>query len=199
MISKHKDSERRHEPAGREDVATMTEGSQASSRWVVRVVVYVMLLASAGVTLLAGDWLWRSAREGRLPVWAPLLPMGLFTAFVVVYVVDRWLLVQRRSFPPIRAFFQVGIAFAFLALLWPRQASELMRAVGRADEIPSNQRLLAYDDPEVRAAACELAAYRQQRELIRRMEAMVGADESPIVRAACRSALQRLGITTDQH
>jgi hypothetical protein len=177
----------------------MNEPSQASSRWIVRVVLYVMLLASAAVTLLAGDWLWRSARGGRLPVWAPVVPMGLFTAFVVVYVIDRWLLVQRRSYPPVRAFFQVGIACAFLALLWPRQASELMRAVSRADEVPANQRLLAFDDPEVRAAACELAAYRQQRELVRRMEAMVAADESPVVRAACRSALERLGISPGHH
>ena len=172
----------------------MTEPSVASRRWVVRVVLYVMLLASAAVTLLAGDWLWRSARAGHLPVWAPLLPLGLFTAFEVVYIIDRWLLVQRRSYPAVRAFFQVGIAFAFLALLWPRHASQLSRVMAHAGEVPTNQRLLAHGDPEVRAAACELAAYRQQRELVPKLEAMVGGDASPLVREACRAALDRLGV-----
>jgi hypothetical protein len=169
----------------------MAEPHGVSRRWLVRVVLYIMLLASASVALLLHDYLWRSAREGHLPVWVPLVPVATFTLFVVVYVIDRWLLIHRRHYPPVRALFQVAITVAFLALLWPQQASELRRS--RADSRDNrDQGLLAYSDPEVRAAACELAGYRGQLELLSRIEHLAEADRSAEVRAACQAAADRL-------
>ena len=169
----------------------MPERHQGTSRWVIRVVVYVMLLASAGAAFLLNEWLWQTARQGKLPLWAPLLPVGMFTAFVVVYLVDRWLLVRRRHYPPLRAFFQVAIAVAFLALLWPHQASELRRSRART-AATGITKLLGHSDPELRAAGCELAAYRGETDALARIETLAASDASNTVRETCALAARRL-------
>jgi len=115
-----------------------------------------------------------------------------FTAFVVVYVADRWLLVRRRNFPVVRAFFQVAFAVAFLALLWPQQAFEFRRSRDEAAGVSQTARLLVYGDPDVRAAACELAAYRGEAQHLETLEAMARGDPSPDVRDACDAAATRL-------
>jgi hypothetical protein len=171
---------------------SQTHGSEASRRWAVRVVVYVMLLASAGATFLLHDWLWRTAREGVVPYWLPILPVGMFTAFVAFYLVDRWLLVRRHRYPPARAFFQVAVAVAFLALLWPQQADELRRGLGASVRVPRPVRLLEHRDAEVRAAACELAAYRGERTSLEQLEALAASDASAAVRDACSAAAAKL-------
>ncbi len=183
------DEQHRERMAAQEDV---------NRRWAIRVVVYVMLLASAGATFLLNDWLWRTAREGRLPMWLPLLPVGTFTAFVVVYVIDRWMLVRRRRYPPVRAFFQVAITVAFLALLWPQQASQLMRGREPAPAPAGAVHLLGYADPEVRAAGCELAGWRHEHELLGELEAMAHDDVSVEVRAACGAAAAKLRESSDE-
>jgi hypothetical protein len=68
-------------------------------RWAVRVLVYVMLVGSAGAAFLLGDRLLELVRIGTLPVWAPLVPAILFSAFVAVYTIDRALFVRRRNYP----------------------------------------------------------------------------------------------------
>ena len=49
---------------------------------VVRIVLYLMLLVSAGCCLIYGDRLWLAWQDGDLPLWAPLLGPVTFTAFV---------------------------------------------------------------------------------------------------------------------
>ena len=167
----------------------MTEPHEATRAWVIRLIVYVMLVASALAAFLFDDWLWRTMREGHLPVWIPLVPPIMFTAFVMVYVIDRWLLVRRRNFPAIRAFFQVGIAVTFLALLWPKQATELRRERRHSRPTESSpQLLLTYKDPVVRAAGCELVLHRGDTALLAEIERLAQGDSSPQVRSACRSA-----------
>src|SRR5687767_6637799 len=91
--------------------------------WAVRVGVYVMLVASAAFAFFLDEHLWQAVRLGELPVWAPFLPAVTFTAFVVIYAVDRALLVRRRGYPSARALFQVAAAVVFLTFLWSRQAA----------------------------------------------------------------------------
>jgi hypothetical protein len=174
---------------------TQPPGHVTNRRWTVRVVVYVMLLASSGATFLLHDWLWRTARAGAVPLWLPLLPVVMFTAFVAFYVADRWLLVRRHGYPPVRAFFQVGVAVAFLAILWPPQADELRRSMGgapRSPRPPQAVRLLDHRDAEVRAAACELAAFRGDTTVLDTLDTLASADASSAVRDACRAAADHL-------
>ncbi len=164
-----------------------------SPRWVVRLVVYIMLVISALGAFVFDDRLWQAARRGSLPVWAPLVPAITFTAFVIVYTIDRWLLVRRRGYPAVRAFFQVAAAAAFLTLLWPEQATELQRTTRAAKQpLDSTGRLLSYKDPEVRAAACELVGLRLQTDAAERVLELAQKDPSNSVRLACQQALVRL-------
>jgi hypothetical protein len=171
--------------------AARPAATSTPSRWAVRVGVYVMLLVSAAADFLLHDWLWQAAHEGRLPAWLALLPVGTFTAFVAIYSVDRWLLVTRRHFPIVRAFFQVGLAMAFLALLWRQQAPEL-RGEPQPPSAAVTERLLANSDAEVRAAGCELAAWRGEIEAQPRVQELASRDPSARVRTACAAAAERL-------
>ncbi|MBI3178989.1 MAG: hypothetical protein HYZ27_04970 [Deltaproteobacteria bacterium] len=156
----------------------------------VRIAVYVMLIASAGAVFALGDRLWAAARGGSLPMWAALLPPCMFTLFVVVYAVDRWLLVKRRGYPTGRAFFQVAFALLFVTLLWPQQAAELQAT--RLSEPDRALRLLRHGEPEVRASMCELLALRAQLSAHDDIARLAATDRSPVVRTACATALERL-------
>ena len=159
-----------------------------------------MLLLSAAMTWLCGDDLWRAWRAGTLPVWAPLAPPVTFAAFVVVYMVDRYLLVLRRRYSASRALWQVGFALVFLTLLLPSQATELRQIrshVGGA--IEPAQLLLEHDDPQVREAACALLASRFAPEIYERVQGMAHHDPSATVRAGCAAALEKLHAAAEHH
>ncbi len=173
------------------------EETRAHSRWAVRVGVYVMLVTSAVFAFFLDGVLWAKARDGSLPVWAPLIPVITFTAFVAIYVVDRWLLIKKQQYPVVRALFQVGIAVAFLSLLWPGQASELKRARQTKPKDPAAA-LLWHRDAPVRAAACELLGLRMQADSAPRMAELVHDDPSQAVRAACSQALTRLDVVGER-
>jgi hypothetical protein len=168
-----------------------TEAAPHRLGWAVRVGVYVMLVVSALGAFLFDTELWQAARLGTLPVWGPLVPAAAFTAFVVIYSVDRWLLVRRRNYPLVRAFFQVTAAVVFLTFLWPRQMSEL-RAAREAVPPLAQPRLLGHRDPQVRAMACELAGLKHDATFASRMDEMARRDGDAAVRAACAEAIRRL-------
>lgn len=165
---------------------------------VVRVVVYMMLLLSAGAAVFLGDRLWLAWRSGFLPIWAPLLAPAAFTAFVVVYTVDRWLLVRRRQYPLSRAFFQVAFALVFLTLLLPQQANELRQAK-QAEAVVQQPalRLLAHSDAQVREATCEVLIGRIPSDVIERVAALAHNDPDLKVRTNCELALERLHSDLD--
>jgi hypothetical protein len=157
----------------------------------IRIAVYVMLVASAGTAFLIGDSLWAAARHGDVPLWAPLAPAVLFTLFVVVYTVDRWLLVTRRRYPLGRAFFQVAFALVFLSLLWPSQAASWREArTAQLEQGDYALRLLDHSDPSVRAAACELLGLRGQATAEERIHELAIGDEARLVRERCTAALE---------
>ena len=163
----------------------------------VRIAVYVMLVVSAGTTFLLGDRLWQAARSGTVPTWTALLPVCAFTLFVLVYAVDRLLLVRRRHYPTGRAFFQIVFALLFIGLLWPGQAHQLQEArrAHRADDRAA--RMLHHRDPDVRAFACEQLATRA--DLTDEIAALAAHDRVQEVRRVCTAALVRLraGVPTD--
>jgi hypothetical protein len=158
----------------------------------VRIAVYVMLLGSAGTAFFLGPRLWTAARVGTVPIWAALLPASLFTLFVVLYTIDRWLQVRRRHYPAGRAFFQVAFALVFLSLLLPTQAAELREAKSARAEADYGVLLLDNRDPMVRAAACELLGLRGQLEAESRIHERAQVDDALIVRQQCTRALEKL-------
>jgi hypothetical protein len=160
---------------------------------VIRVIVYVMLLLSAGAAVLFGDRLWLAWRSGVLPIWAPLLAPAAFTAFVVVYTVDRALMVRRGKYPLSRALFQVASALVFLTLLLPQQASELRQAK-HAEAIVQQPALwlLAHSDAHVREATCEVLIGRMAGDVIERVATLAHNDPELKVRTNCELALERL-------
>ncbi|MEK7706118.1 MAG: hypothetical protein AAB426_14250 [Myxococcota bacterium] len=162
-------------------------------RRIVRVAVYAMLVVSAGTTLFVGESLWSAAGAGSLPMWSALVPVATFAAFVVVYGVDRALLVWRRGYPLMRAVVQTGLALAFLTFLLPHQASELRAARQQLGDMDDIDRLLSYRDARVRAAACELAAWRHETRHRSRISQLARQDKKDSVRAACAVALEQLG------
>lgn len=115
-----------------------------------------------------------------------------FTAFVLIYGVDRWLLVRRRHFPPVRALFQFAVATAFLAFLWPDQLSQWRAASGDQQIADPVVTLLGHRDEQVRAAACELLGWREQRDASSIVQKHAQTDRSTFVRQACEKALNRL-------
>lgn len=155
-------------------------------------VVYAMLVVSAGATLLAGDRLWGAVRLGDLPIWAPLLAPIAFTLFVVLFAIDRWIQVQRNHYNFMRAFFQVGLAVIFLSFLWPHQAEELRAARQTVRASDPVLRLLRHREPDVRAAACELLGLRRQAQAYAQVQDLATNDTSPHVREQCARAAAAL-------
>ena len=161
-------------------------------RRTLRVVLYAMLMMSAAAVFFGGNHLWAAARTGALPVWAPLVAPGAFTGFVVLYGVDRWLLVRRNRYPITRATFQLTFALLFLTLLWPEQAAKL-RQVHITKRGDAAMRLLGSAQADMRALACEVLGYRGPASTAAELRALAEGDTSPVVRDACRAALARLG------
>ena len=159
---------------------------------IIRIAVYIMLVVSAGATFWFGERLWQAARTGSLPTWAALLPVCAFTLFVVVYSIDRLLLVKRRNYPTGRAFFQIVFALLFIGLLWPGQASRFQEARKVTGEPDTAIRLLKHRDPAVRAVACELLGLRADVGAVENIAAVAESDRSMEVRRACTAALERL-------
>ena len=160
---------------------------------IVRLVLFAILVLNAAAAFLFGDRIWQSWRDGNLPDWVPLLLPGTFTAFVAVFIVDRWLMVRRHRYPVSRALFQVGFALLFLTLLLPQQASELkqLKATEAGARGPALE-LLSHTDASVRAAACGLLLGRYPPEVYVKVQELAHADGVQEVRTQCTEALERL-------
>jgi hypothetical protein len=157
---------------------------------IVRIAVYIMLVVSAGATFWFGDRLWQAARSGTLPTWAAILPVCAFTLFVVVYSVDRLLLVRRRNNPTGRAIIQIVFALLFIGFLWPGQAHQFRAAREMTSAEDRALRMLRHRDPDVRAFACEHLA--QRTDLVDDIAAIAESDRSSDVRQTCAHALERV-------
>lgn len=154
--------------------------------------LYVALLTSAAGSLFYTHGLWLAFGEGDLALWVPLIAPVAFTVFVLIYTVDRWLLVRKHHYPVVRAFVQVGITLVFLTALMQRQAFEYKQAteVQAAPEAVSG--LLKHREARVRAAACELLAMRGALGEYARIEGLALRDRSAEVQERCLEALGTL-------
>lgn len=165
----------------------------------VRVAVYVALVGSAIATFLWGDRLWDAVRAGSLPFWVAILPAVLFTVFVGVYALDRWVQVRRRQHRVGWALIQVAGAVAFLTLLWPDQAEQMKEMERQRSVVAEGDhaaRLLRHADADARATACEVLSLRPvgagDGELRLALTALVDGDPAPTVRQFCSKALARM-------
>lgn len=172
----------------------MHDDDHTNHRRNLRIIVYLMLVLSAGASFLLGGVLLNAAREGDIPSWSPMVPGIMFTLFVIVYAADRGLLVKRHHYPMGRAIFQVAFALVFLTLLW-RQPN------GRADGLPYESdgrdyavQLLGHNDSRVRAAACELLGLRGDPSTLSQIENATN-DPNEIVRSSCNTAITILRKT----
>jgi hypothetical protein len=161
---------------------------------VIRLAVYLMLVLSAVTGFVFNESLWVSYHHGETPLWVPLLAPGLFTAFVLAYTVDRWLLVRRRHYPLSRALFQVAAALVFLTLLLPQQASEMGKKPRLAEGVVQGPAmwLLAHADGKVRASACGVLKGHYPGEVMDRVASLAQHDPDTDVRTNCELALERI-------
>ncbi len=179
------------------------------SRKAVRIALFVALVASALTSFLWGSRLWDAARTGSLPLWVALLAPILFSGFVVVYALDRWVQFRRDQHRLGWVLLQIGGAVAFLSLLWPGQAEQLRKARAHVQEVQAvddaAQRLLYHYDADARATACEVLGLRASvanddtrgpRVVSSAVRGIIGklAQEDPNanVRSSCDRALGKL-------
>jgi hypothetical protein len=144
--------------------------------------LYLLLVGSAVLSL------WAHRFPGALPRMMGFAAPWVFLAFTAVFAVYRFALVRARKYAASKAFFQIGAALCFFALLLPRVGPA---EVGR----DSLEALLTDADPRVRALAAEVAGYRPEggkvaSRLVRALE-----DPEPAVREQAHASLVRLAGT----
>ena len=134
----------------------------------------------------------RPSERATLLLWVPLVAPVAFTVFVLIYTVDRWLLVRKRAYPLVRAFVQVGVTLVFLTSLMQRQAVEYKAATEKQAAPEATSSLLKHREARVRAAACELLSMRGELKHYATIEMLSLGDKSPVVQERCAKALETL-------
>lgn len=170
-------------------------------RRAVRIAVFVALVASALATFMWGGRLWQAALSGSLPLWVALLPPVMFSGFVLVYALDRWVQFRRRRHRLGWVLLQIGGAFAFLSLLWSGQAERMRHVQDHVREVQAVPdpavRLLYHPAADARATACEVLNLRVRVGLAGETQTKVvelaAEDPSALVRSHCAALLQRFG------
>jgi hypothetical protein len=163
-------------------------------RW-ARLVLYVLLLASAAVTLFATPTLEQAVREGRAPRLALIAPPVLLAAFIALFAVYRFALVRARRYHAGKAFVQVLLMVMVLTVSLPGSL-ERWRAAGTVRAVDLALHLRS-PDAEARALAAELARHRDPAEAVRYVPRLVQllSDPAPEVRRQARASLVALAGT----
>ncbi len=151
--------------------------------------LYVLLLASAAVTLTGIPVFEQAVREGRRPPAILMAAPALLAAFIALFAAYRFALVKAGRYHAGKAFVQVGFMVLVLALLLPGSL-ERYRAAGVGRPIDLNRQLDS-GDPEVRAVAAELARHRNRSDVLRYVPRLVALldDPSVEVRRQARASL----------
>jgi len=111
-------------------------------------------------------------------------PVVVYSAFWVLYALDRWLLVHRRPYPAGRAFFQVVFGLVFGLLLLPSTLHEWNRAR------PSLASLARHPEARVRAAYVEALGFRgPSPQRVITVRTLLGPEQDDLVREAARRVL----------
>ncbi len=157
-----------------------------------RPVLYVMLLASAGVTLLGAPALEQAVREGRAPRAILVVAPGLLAAFIALFAVYRYALVRQGRYHAGKAFVQVGLMVLVLTLAVPGPIDR-WRAAGTVRAVDLSRHLRS-PDAEARAMAAELTRHRELQDTLRYVPRLIEllADSSPEVRRQARASLVAL-------
>ncbi len=157
-----------------------------------RLVLYVMLLASAAVTLLGAPALEQAVREGRAPRAILVIAPALLAAFIALFALYRYALVRQGRYHAGKAFVQVGLMALVLTLAVPGPLDR-WRAVRTVRSVDLARHLQA-QDPEARAMAAELARHRDRADALRYVPRRVALldDASPEVRRQARASLVSL-------
>ena len=160
-----------------------------------RLVLYVLLLASAGVTLFGAPLLEQAVREGKAPRVSLMVPPLLLATFIGLFAAYRYLLVRAGRYHAGKAFIQVGLMALVLTLALPGSL-ERWRSAGTVRSVDLT-RHLGSPDPEARALAAELARHRERTEALRYVPRLVQLleDGAPEVRRQARASLVALAGT----
>jgi len=156
----------------------------------LHIIMYLMLLLSALAAFTLSGKFWSAASGGSLPSWLPWVAPSSFTVFVLIFAVDRWLLVHRHRFSLVRAFVQGVIAIALLIMLWSHTMK--MHRLTVATPPASIMSLLKDRRPTIRAAACELLGWRSAQKAYQSIAELATHDPSMHVRQSCEQALEKL-------
>ena len=153
---------------------------------ILRPALYVLLVASALLTLWAGGEIGGRELPPRAAAAAPVL----FAIFFVVFAVYRLALVRAKKYPAATGLFQIGLGALVWVLLLPGSRHRIERDPG--DDV---QVLMRSSDARVRALAAEVAgargaASRYASDLVELLD-----DTEPGVRRAAHAALVRLSGT----
>jgi hypothetical protein len=179
----------------------MTDGARAGRAVVspfvrrVRILLFVLLLASAGVTLFATPVLEQAVREGRAPRYALVIAPALLATFIVLFAAYRLALVRARRYHAGKAFVQVLVMVLVLTLSLPGSLDR-WRAAGTVRSVDLSRHLRS-PDAEARALAAELARHRDRAEALRYVPRLVQLvdDPSSEVRRQARASLVALAGT----
>ncbi|MEW5849850.1 MAG: hypothetical protein AB2A00_13735 [Myxococcota bacterium] len=161
----------------------------------LRALLYVALVVSALVAFFGIEEIQVRVMAGTLaPEWR-LVPAVLFSVALVLYAVDRVLLVRRGRYPSGKAFFQVAFGLALLTLLLPGGLRDYQSGRDHFRTPDPVAALLRNPDARVRALAAEVAGYRTGTLYLRDLVDLL-RDPQPSVREAARLALERRAGTT---
>jgi hypothetical protein len=155
----------------------------------LRWALFALLLVAASALLLVQPAL---EGEGRRSTVTGAIAAGVLVVFAIGYAVYRFLLVRAGRFPAGKAFVQVALVLAVVAVVLG-VSMERRAAPGPAAPVGLS-RALASADPEVRAIAAELARHRPRAEalaLVPRLAELLG-DPSPEVRRQAHASLVAL-------
>jgi hypothetical protein len=157
-----------------------------------RIVLYVMLFASAGVTLLGAPALEQAVREGRLPRAILVVAPALLGAFILLFAVYRYALARQGRYHAGKAFVQVGLMVLVFALTAPGPLDR-WRAAGTVRSVDLARHLRS-PDAEARAMAAELTRHRDLQDALPHVPRLIQllSDPSPEVRRQSRISLTRL-------
>jgi hypothetical protein len=162
---------------------------------VLRLVLYFLLLASAGVTLIGAPVIEQAVREGRAPRISLIAAPALLATFIALFAAYRYTLVRAGRALAGKAFVQVGVMVLVLTLVLPGSL-ERWRSAGAVRPVELSRHLRA-PDPETRALAAELARHREPSDALTYVPRLIELleDPSPEVRRQARGSLVALAGT----
>jgi hypothetical protein len=159
--------------------------------------LYLLLLASAVLTLTGLPALEQAVREGRRARMTLMVAPALLGLFIALFAYYRYRRVQTGRYGAGKAFVQVGLMVIILTFLLP-QSFERYRSAGLVASVDLGSHLTS-PDPEERALAAELARFRPRSDALRHVPRLLVLldDSAPEVRLQAHDTLVALADGQD--